>query len=90
MPRIEQVTTVRTSILDGEIIPHQKIDYCEIPECITVAKNGEALTMSLNNTEETGKRDFSKTWGMEKLDKFDFQEISYNNFEHSTKPKFNI
>jgi len=50
-PRTEQVIKLKTTINKGEIIiPHQKIHNCEIPECLTVAKDGFALTTILNNS----------------------------------------
>nr|CAH7758503.1 unnamed protein product [Callosobruchus chinensis] len=60
-PRTERVIKVRTSIQQGEIIiPHQKFHNCEIPECLTIAKNGYALTTLLNNTTETVTLDLSE------------------------------
>lgn len=89
MPRTQQVIKVRTSIKNGEIIiPHQKFQNCEIPECITYAKNGEALTTILNNCEQKVTLNFSEPLPVEKFDNEYLEEISCNKFEHSQKRNF--
>ncbi|CAH1984609.1 unnamed protein product [Acanthoscelides obtectus] len=52
---------IKTSIANGEIvIPHQKFHNCEIPECLTIAKNYFALTTILNNTTKPVTLNFSQ------------------------------
>lgn len=76
-PRVEKVIKVRTSIQNGEIIiPHTKLHSCEIPECITIAKNGYALTTVLNKDEKEISLDFSEPLPVEK---FIYQESNFNN-----------
>lgn len=73
------MTKVRTSIPNGE-----KIHNCEIPDRITVEKNGEALATIL----EPITLDFSEPILLEQFNKLNFEEILCNKFERSTKPKF--
>lgn len=81
-PRSEQVIKVRTSIPNGEIIiPHQKIHNCEIPESLTIAKDGEALTTILNNSMDPITLDFSEPITVEKFDKQFVQQFELNNFD---------
>lgn len=90
-PRSEQVIKVKTSIRNGEIIlPHQKIHNCEIPECLTVAKNGEAITTILNNTTQKLTLDFSKPINVEKFNHKDMQQIILNNFDDSEKQNLDL
>lgn len=90
-PRSEQVIKIRTSILNGEIIiPHQKIHNCEMPECISISKNGEALTTILNNTENKVTLDFSEPIVVEKFNKTEIENINLNNFDESPKQNLDL
>lgn len=85
-PRVEQVVKIRTSLRDGEIIiPYQKLNKCEIPESLSVAKDGEALTTILNNSDEEVTLDFSEPFVVEKFDSSLVDKISFNNIQHSDK-----
>lgn len=85
-PRVEQVVKIRTSLRDGEIIiPYQKLSKCEIPESLSVAKNGEALTTILNNSDEEVTLNFSEPIVVEKFDNSLLEKISLNNIQHLDK-----
>lgn len=67
-PRTQQVIKIKTSIQSGEIIiPYKKIQNCEIPESLTIASNGQALTTILNNTTDVITLDFSEPIDVEKF-----------------------
>lgn len=86
LPRSEQVIKIETSILDGEvIIPHKKFHNCEIPESLTIAKNGQALTTILNSTTKTVNLDFFKPIQVEKFDSEIIEQIDLNNFDDCSK-----
>ena len=90
-PRTEQVIELKTSILDGEIIiPYQKLHNCEIPECLSVARNGKAITTILNNTTSPVSLDLSAPILVEKFNKNDLKEINLNNLENFSNSKFQI
>lgn len=90
-PRTEQVISIKTSIMNGEIIiPHQKIHNCEIPECISIAQNGEALTTILNNTTETVTLNFFEPIEVETFERKEIQNINLNNFDESFKQKLDL
>nr|CAH7767400.1 unnamed protein product [Callosobruchus chinensis] len=90
-PRTERVIKIKTSIQDGEIIiPHQKIHNYEIPESLTIAKNGEALRTLLNSTTETITLDFSEPLEAEQYVKPDFDELQLYNIDESPVKKFDI
>lgn len=83
-PRCEQVIKIKTSVQKGEIIiPHQKFHNCEIPECLSVAKNGTAMTTILNNTTEPVTLDLSQPILVDKFNRKEIQEIDFNNFDDS-------
>ncbi|CAH2000007.1 unnamed protein product [Acanthoscelides obtectus] len=91
-PRTELVIKVKTSISDGEIIiPHQKIHNCEIPECLTIAKDSYALTTLLNNTTDTVTLDFSEPLSVEpfyqSIHPTICQEFDLNNINDSPENK---
>lgn len=80
-PRTEQVIKVKTSIKNGEvIIPHTKIQKCEIPESLSLAKNGCAITTILNNGNSPITIDFSDPIEVENFDISYFENIDFNNF----------
>lgn len=86
LPRMEQVIKIKTSIKNGDIvIPHQKMHNCEIPECLSVARNGYALTTILNNTCNPVTLDFSEPIDVEDFNITEMQEINLNNFEEYSK-----
>lgn len=90
-PRIEQVIKVRTSVKNGEIIiPHQKFNNCEIPESLTVARNGTALTTILNNSTDTMTLDLSQPLIVEKFNRKELQEFNLNNFDDTLKNKLDL
>lgn len=91
-PRCEQLIQIPTSIRNGEIIiPYQKIHNCEIPECLTIAKNGKALTSILNNTCEPITLDFSEPLVVEEFCMKDLENITLNNFDDTPKnPQLNL
>lgn len=73
---------MKTSINNGEIIIlHHKFHNREIPECLTIAKNGQALTTILNNTQNNVTLDISEPLTVEKFDRKHVQEIELNNFD---------
>lgn len=85
-PRSEQVIKIKTSVLNGEIlIPHQKLRGCEIPQSLSVARNGEAITTVLNSNISPATLDLSQPVSVEKFDLQDLQTIELNNFNHSLK-----
>lgn len=90
-PRTEQVIRVKTDITKGEIIiPHQKIHNCEIPECLTIAKEGYALTTILNNSCSPVTLDFSEPLSVEKFNHREIQNIDLNNFDDSPKQRLDF
>lgn len=90
-PRVQQVIKIPTSIKHGEIIiSHQKIQNCEIPECLTSAKNGFALTTILNNTTQPVTLDFSAPFYVEKFQRNEIREINLNNFNDSLETKIDF
>lgn len=67
--RSEQVIKIKTDVQHGDIvIPYQKLNNCEIPNCITKARNGYALTTILNNTCEPVILDVSEPFKVETYD----------------------
>lgn len=90
-PRSEQVIKVRTSIPNGEIIiPHQKFHNCEIPECLTIARNSQAITTILNNTTSPVTLDFSVPLVVERFDRQSIEQINFNNFDETPKQKTDV
>lgn len=80
-PRSQQLIKVRTSIQNGEvIIPHTKIQNCEIPESLTMAYNGEAITTILNSTTNSIVLDLSEPIEVYKLDRNEIENIDLNLF----------
>lgn len=89
-PRVEQIIRVKTNIKNGEIIiPHKIINNCEIPECVTISKDGYALTSILNTTNSPQNVDFSKPLEVENFCQKTLEESSLNNYMHYQKKKFN-
>lgn len=91
-PRVEQVVRIKTTIKNGDIIiPHQKLHNCEIPECLSVAKNGYALTTVLNNTCNSITLDLSEPIAVERFNIKEIQEIDLHNFDETPKsPKLDF
>lgn len=86
-PRAQQVVRIKTSVQDGEIIiPYQKLHNCEIPNCITVANNGYAITTITNNTCNPVTLDLSEPFDVEKYDtKYDqLIDSNLHNFENGS------
>lgn len=86
-PRSEQVIQIPTSIKNGEIIiPYQNFDNnCEIPESLSIAKNGVALTTVLNKTTNHITLDLTQPIVVEPFNKKEIEQISLNNFDDSVK-----
>lgn len=79
--RSEQVVKIKTNVLHGDIIiPYQKLHNCEIPNCLTVARNGYAITTILNNTCQPVTLDVSQPFYAEKFNFDDIEKIEVNNF----------
>lgn len=73
-PRTEQVIRIKTSVKHGDIfIPYQKLQNCEIPSCLSVAKNGYAVTTILNKTTSPVVLDFSEPIQVENFNKKRFK-----------------
>ena len=90
-PRCQQVIKIKSSISNGEIIiPHQKIHNCEIPENLTISKNGEAITTILNNTIKPITLNFSEPILVETFDRKDVENIDFNHIEDSTFTNLDI
>lgn len=89
-PRCSQVVKLKTDIQNGEvIIPYQKIHNCEIPNCLTIAKDGYALATILNNTCQPITLDISEPFKVENFDYKIFENIELNNFDNNCpQPKF--
>ena len=89
--RSEQVVRIKTSVKNGEIIiPYQKMHNCEIPNSLSVAKDGYALTTVLNNSSQPVTLDISEPFLVEKFDDKNLEKIELNNInENIEKPKFN-
>lgn len=82
-PRTEQVIRIKTSVKHGDIfIPYQKLQNCEIPSCLSVAKNGYAVTTILNKTTSPVVLDFSEPIQVENFNKKDLNNIELHNFEN--------
>ena len=100
-PRTEQIIKIRTTVKNGDIIvPHINSHGCQIPECLTVAKNHEAFVSITNKNEHVSEVDFSDPIETELLttqpmSPLEFQRISFlqnnfNNFELSENKPFKV
>lgn len=82
--RTEQLVKIKTSIDNGEvIIPYQKLHNCEIPNSLSIAKDGYALTTILNNTCQPITLDLSQPFNVEPFNREEIEQIDLNNFDGS-------
>ena len=78
-PRCEQVIQIKTTNKNGEIIiPYQRIGNCEIPESLSIAKNGLAITTILNSSTEKELLDFSIPIKVERFNRKEIESIDFN------------
>ncbi|XP_057666030.1 GATA zinc finger domain-containing protein 4-like [Diorhabda carinulata] len=85
-PRTQQVVKIKTSVTHGDIIvPYPNVYNCEIPQCLTTARNGYALTTILNKSDSTVSLDFSEPFQVESFDENELQNVDLNNIDsHNT------
>nr|CAH7734904.1 unnamed protein product [Callosobruchus chinensis] len=94
-PRTEQVIKINVkNVANGEvIIPYRKLSCLEIPECLTIVKNHEAICTVLNLSEESISFDISNAIEVEHFYDYEFSENSnppnINNLDFQ-KYKFDI
>lgn len=90
-PRSEQVIKIKTSIRNGEIIiPYQKLGNCEIPESLSISRNGVAITTILNNSIDKVSLDFSKPIQVENFERKEFEQIDLNYIDNLEIPEIDI
>ncbi len=89
--RTEKVIKIKTSIKNGEIIvPYMKLHNIEIPESLTIAKDGYAITTILNNSCEPITLDFSEQIEVDPLERNNIEMIDLNNFDESPKQRLDL
>lgn len=85
-PRTEQVIKIKTNVKQGDVvIPYTKINDCEIPNSLSTARDGEAITTITNNSCEPFILDVSKPIEVEQFK--DLVELEINHMSISTKRK---